>query len=64
MSKGTFHYDIYVTTPLCQLTIIIVSIILNLGRACFLKKEIVLAVNTLSLPRSGVTMGDPARISG
>ena len=28
-----------VTTPLCQLTIIVVSIILNLGRACFFEKR-------------------------
>ena len=52
-SRTTFGI---VTTPLCQLTIIIVRVIFDLVRACFFgRRDSFSSFNTLSLPRPGVT---------
>ena len=46
-----------VTTPLCQLTIIIVRVIFDLVKACFFgRRDSFSSFNTLSLPRPGVTI--------
>ena len=45
-----------VTTPLCQLTIIIVSVMFDLKERVFFGRDSFSSVNTLSLPRPGVTL--------